>query len=179
MRVLRRRLLRAVAKITGAKLIPLSIRSALGMSEVSGVGDKKHAPERRGKYWSLSVDQCAICAEDASYSITDPRHDVYTTSSWTAPLSSQPAPSGESPQFPLNTPYITSCSHQYCYVCLSERMLRAADEREPAWGCLRCEAAVLHAERVDMETVENRSDGDPDLQDASFNSEDFLTSTSE
>ena len=151
----------------------------MGMPEVPRPADAEKAAERRGKHWSLSTDQCAICAEDASFSITDPHRDMYSTSSWSVPSSSQPTPLDESPRFPLHTPYITSCLHQYCYVCISERMLRAADEGEPAWECLRCEAMVLNADRVDGETAEESCSDDLDLEETSLKSEDFLTTTSE
>ena len=57
-------------------------------------------------------------------------------------------------------------------------MLRAADEGEHAWDCLRCEAMVLHANRVEVEAAESDSDADLELDD-SRKGEDFLTSTSE
>ncbi|KAF8489122.1 Pex12 amino terminal region-domain-containing protein [Gautieria morchelliformis] len=179
-RVLRRRMRRAASNISRAKIIPSFVRQPLGKLDVPGPTDKEEAVERRGKYWSLPEDQCAICAEDASFSITDPRHDMYTFRSLTEPSSSQPARSDDSPRFPLQTPYITSCLHQYCYVCVSERMLRAADEGEPAWECLRCVAMVLSADRVDADTAqEARTNVDVDLDEASLKSEDFLTTRSE
>lgn len=58
-------------------------------------------------------------------------------------------------------------------------MLRAADEGEPGWECLRCDAMVLNADRVDVETAEDRSDAELDLDGASLKSDDFLTTTSE
>jgi peroxin-2 len=147
------------------------------MLDVPGPADKEEAVERRGKYWSLPEDQCAICAEDASFSITDPRHDMYTSRSLPN-SSSQPAHSDVPPRFPLQTPYITSCLHQYCYVCVSERILRAADEGEPTWECLRCVAMVLSADRVDADIAQEIRTN-VDLEEASFKSEDFLTTRSE
>jgi len=51
------------------------------------------------------------------------------------------------PKYPINTPYKASCGHVYCYVCISDRLLRAADEDEKFWECLRCQQQVRHASR--------------------------------
>lgn len=53
------------------------------------------------------------------------------------------------PTYPINTPYKTSCGHVYCYVCISDRILRATDEGEKYWECLRCDEKVTHASRRD------------------------------
>ena len=173
-------MLRAASTISYAQILSSSVRSVLGIAEVTKQADTEKPVKRRGKYWALSADQCAICAEDASFRMIDPRHDMYTTSSWSVLSSSQPKPLDEPPQFFLHTPYITSCLHQYCYVCISERMLRAGDEREPVWECLRCEAMVLNADRVDMGTSEeSRSDADVDLEETSVENEGFLTTRSD
>lgn len=58
-------------------------------------------------------------------------------------------PSLVPPTYPISTSYITSCGHVYCYVCISDRILRAADEGEKYWECLRCEERVTHANRRD------------------------------
>jgi len=61
-------------------------------------------------------------------------------------------------------------------------MLRAADEGEQAWECLRCEEHVLTADRAgNGDAVEDlaSSRGELELEEASLTSEDFLTSASE
>jgi len=146
------------------------------MQETIEGGEK--AAARRGKYWPLSEDQCAICAEDASFSITDPHHDIYTTAAVSIPSSSA-EPNNEPPRYPIQTPYISSCEHIYCYVCLSERMLRAADDGERGWECLRCENMVLSADRVEGGTSEEARSDDFELDGVSLESEEFLSIASE
>lgn len=53
------------------------------------------------------------------------------------------------PAYPINTPYKASCGHVYCYVCIADRLLRAADEGEKYWECLRCEEKITHVNRQD------------------------------
>lgn len=55
----------------------------------------------------------------------------------------------DEPQFPLNLPYVASCGDVYCYHCIAERMMRAADEEpdEGGWKCLRCGQNVKHSDR--------------------------------
>lgn len=57
---------------------------------------------------------------------------------------------GESP-YPITTPYLASCGHTYCYACLAERMLRAADDSSRGWTCLRCAEEVRSADRYMLE----------------------------
>ncbi|KAF8592604.1 hypothetical protein K439DRAFT_1650253 [Ramaria rubella] len=169
-RVLRRRISRAVSQISSSKIVPSLIGIPLGMQEAPSI-DKENSIKWRGKYWSLPENHCAICAEDGSFNIIDPRHEMYTPN---------PEPAAdESPKYPIHTPYITSCLHQYCYVCLSERMLRAADDGERGWECLRCEALVLSADRFSGNGTTESGFENLDLDLASLESEDFLTTTSE
>ncbi|KAF8663453.1 hypothetical protein AX16_001023 [Volvariella volvacea WC 439] len=123
--------------------------------------------QRRGKYWSLPLDQCAICAENVSMNLNLSEPANAFTSLTGSPLSSSgTAPddisSSEPPAYPLYTPYVTSCGHFYCYHCITERMLRAADEveEEGGWECLRCCEVVKFTERyvVDMGSDHATSD---------------------
>lgn len=55
------------------------------------------------------------------------------------------------PPYPITTPYLASCGHTYCYVCLAERMLRDADDGSRGWTCLRCAEEVRSADRYMLE----------------------------
>jgi len=77
-RKVRRRLARFFSKaIDPSVLLPASVLARLpsaGASSPSPPAGDPSASEpqqegRRGKYWALSSDQCAICAENASYDI--------------------------------------------------------------------------------------------------------------
>jgi len=50
-------------------------------------------------------------------------------------------------QHPIQTPYVTSCGHRYCYFCISEKILRAAEE-DSYWECLVCSRPVYNILRV-------------------------------
>lgn len=141
-------------------------------------------PRKRGKYEMLSEDQCAICAENASYSL-DIGHSAdaiaFSTSLPPAQESLQLASSDEIPMFPIHTPYITSCGHLYCYYCITDRMMRTADEEaETGWECLRCAEHVRSADRWETEPSTNRgtdSDGDYEFS-SEFGSADLSGSVS-
>lgn len=161
MHKVRRRISRLYSKVTPSALIPAPIRSRLGLKDPSEPPslDSLEVLEKKGKYWNLSVDQYAICAEDASYSLSSLKeHSAPSSSSpYSIPssrsLKTDSDPSGEPtslsssnlpPPFPITTLYITSCGHTYCYFCLSKRMIRASvgDDvyaDEDGWECLRCE----------------------------------------
>jgi peroxin-2 len=51
---------------------------------------------------------------------------------------------------PIQTPYVTSCGHRYCYFCVSEKILQAAEE-DIYWECLRCSLPVYNILRVQAE----------------------------
>jgi len=155
---------------------PISLTSLLPFRNkllpVPPHNDDEPAPtETKGPYWSLSEDQCAICAENASYNLNfaDSSNALTALSSVASNLAPEHDPdSNEPPQFPITTPYMTTCGHVYCYYCIADRMLRVADEGDeevPGWECLRCTQVVKDAERVEME-VEGSSVGE-------FNSSEF------
>lgn len=95
------------------------------------------------------------------------------------------------PTHPITSPYITSCLHTYCYLCISERLIRAVDEggdgEEGWWECLRCEEPVRSCERVEgvysqIRQGDASSDGFSDLGEgvdtASMDSDDFPSGSS-
>ncbi|KAF9651226.1 hypothetical protein BDM02DRAFT_3110939 [Thelephora ganbajun] len=170
-RILRRRLARLAAQMK-----PISLTSLLPFQSkllpIPLHNDDGPAPtETKGPYWSLSEDQCAICAEDASYNLNfaDSSNALTALSSVAPNLTPEhDSDSNEPPRFPITIPYITTCGHVYCYYCIADRMLRVADEGDgevPGWECLRCTRVVKDAERVEMEVEESSV--------AEFNSSEF------
>jgi peroxin-2 len=138
----------------------------------------------KGRYWPLPLDQCAICASKGAQGL-----DVLQSANPVISLSPEPSESlapppsttstdEESPPFPVNTPYITSCGHIYCYNCVAEQMMQSAEDSntvESTWVCLRCSQPVKEADRLlideDMESEMNTSDyefsSDMDVTDLS------------
>ncbi|KAK7470474.1 peroxisome assembly protein (Peroxin-2) [Stygiomarasmius scandens] len=112
----------------------------------------------RGKYHSLSENQCPICAENASLSLNNLASAANATSVFSNATAQEEDPEGI-PSFPIYTPYITSCGHIYCYHCIADRMLRSADESgdtsEGGWECLRCAETVTSADRYLVEFGED------------------------
>lgn len=155
------------------------------MQTAIGLSPQQHpnSEKIRGKYWSLPLDQCAACHEDAALKLNLADASNAMTSFSSQPYSSSsagPPPQtegteAEPPTHPLNTPYITSCDHVYCYVCVTERMLRTADDRSGVgpggtrWECLRCGQGVSGVDRVEMAMEET----DSDLGSSSLNGVDF------
>lgn len=146
-RTLRRGFVRGMSKITSA-LIP-------------SPNDRKSRQRKHGKYEALPVDQCAICAENASYTLDLGYSADALTSLMPYPptkeRSSQSASDDEIPTFSIHTPYVTSCGHMYCYYCITERMMRTAEEgAETGWECLRCAEHVRSADRWEEEASVGR-----------------------
>ncbi|KAG2349044.1 hypothetical protein BDR05DRAFT_956420 [Suillus weaverae] len=119
---------------------------------------QKICAPKRGKYYSLPPDQCAICAENASLNVNlgDAAGVLgsYTPAfpaSSNSDVSDNTEGDGE-PPCPITTPYLASCGHIYCYACLAERMLRAADDGSCGWTCLRCVEEVRSADRYRLES---------------------------
>lgn len=109
------------------------------------------AETKRGTFFSLSSDQCAICAQNASYDLAVISSDPSGFISYAAEPSSSADESStttEPPQYPITAPYKASCGHVYCYFCLSERLLRAIDDGDEGWDCLRCTALIRSCNRV-------------------------------
>lgn len=121
-----------------------------------GLGSSTQAQQtltkRRGRYWTFPADQCAICAENASFNfnISEPTN-VFSSIATPAPAVAAENSENEPPTFPINTPYQASCGDTYCYHCIAERLLRTVDEgdaTEGGWECIRCAEVVKTAERV-------------------------------
>jgi peroxin-2 len=159
-----RTLHRRFARLT-AQVKPISLTSLLPFRNkflpIPPNADDAPAPaETKGPYWSLSEDQCAICAENASYNLNfaDSSNALTALSSVAPNLAPEhDRGSGEPPRFSITIPYITTCGHIYCYYCIADRILRVADEGDgevPGWECLRCTQVVKGAERVEMEVEE-------------------------
>ncbi|EIW61839.1 peroxisomal biogenesis factor 2 [Trametes versicolor FP-101664 SS1] len=146
---------------------------------------------RRGKFWTLPEDQCAICAENASTNLADPAAALSSLTSFSPYAttgSDGPAESSDPeqvPQHPIHTPYVTSCGHVYCYYCVTDRMMRTADERSGVgpkgtqWKCLRCAEGVAAADRTEADAegpeYESGVDDDDDAMSFEFGSESMDT----
>ncbi|KAJ3573346.1 hypothetical protein NP233_g2484 [Leucocoprinus birnbaumii] len=143
-----------------AALISTSITTPLGLSssqKSSAISSKK-----RGKFWSLPVDQCAICAENASFSLNVSEPTNMFTALVPQPSSSIDGSDQEPPAHPINIPYVASCGDIYCYSCIAERLMRTADDldSEHGWECLRCLEEVTAADRYEVEVQEVESGSD-------------------
>lgn len=106
----------------------------------------------KGPYWALPSDQCAICAENASYSLNVNQPINVFTSISSNTLTAETTATGngdEVPAFPIHTAYVASCGDVFCYSCLAERMLRVADDEGEGqfWECIRCGTSVRSADR--------------------------------
>jgi peroxin-2 len=103
-----------------------------------------------GPYHTLPIDQCAICAQAASFDVAllSSNAPIKSSSSDTKPALEND-PEAAPPLYPLNTPYTASCGHAYCYICLSTAILRAADDDGIPWACLRCVKPIQWIERVE------------------------------
>ncbi|KAJ8523490.1 hypothetical protein ONZ45_g126 [Pleurotus djamor] len=105
---------------------------------------------RRGLYWKMPADQCAICAENASVNLnpSDPSNAFSTLAANIPSAYGGEVSEQEPPSFPINTPYIASCGDVYCYHCIAERLVHASEETEGGWECVRCAEVVKSAERL-------------------------------
>ncbi|GLB33946.1 putative pex2 / Pex12 amino terminal region [Lyophyllum shimeji] len=158
-RSIRRRMNRIASVIS-----PSAVLSSLGVKhtpDAKTVAGK--ALQKKGKYWSLPQDQCAICAENASMNlnISEPTN-AFTTLTQAVVEDSAPVSETEPPAYPIYTPYLTSCGDIYCYSCIAERLMQAVDaaEDERGWTCLRCSSEVTSAERYIVEMGSDVSGSD-------------------
>ncbi|KIO24499.1 hypothetical protein M407DRAFT_76877 [Tulasnella calospora MUT 4182] len=119
-----------------------------GYASASAYSNAQPGPSKlAGKYASLPEDCCAICAEDASSAATGASLALQTGGS----VPSLSLSTDSVPTFPITIPYRTSCGHEYCYSCLTVRMLRAHEDGDPGWECLRCKETVKSAFREELE----------------------------
>ncbi|KAF8076535.1 peroxisomal biogenesis factor 2 [Lyophyllum atratum] len=160
-RSIRRRINRIVNYIS-----PSTILSSLTGKSSSSPSDAKpttgNTPQKRGKYWSLPQDQCAICAENASLNLNiSDSSNAFTSFTAGSIEDSSPGSDTEPPAFPIYNPYLASCGHIYCYHCIAERLIQAADSEDDLdWTCLRCSAGVKNAERYAVEIGSDVSGSD-------------------
>ncbi|KAF8165215.1 Pex12 amino terminal region-domain-containing protein [Crassisporium funariophilum] len=148
-RVIRRRVYRALSL--------LSMPSAYSLLPFRNLVDPKRDSKRVGRnrqkwgYATLPEDQCAICAENATFNLnlSEPTNLFTSLAAGPTTQSIDPSSHSDSPAYPLYTPYQTSCGHIYCYHCIAERMMRTADDAidESGWECLRCGEEVKEAHR--------------------------------
>ena len=120
---------------------------------------------RPGKFWALTDDQCAICAENASFSLHLSEPTSLFTNAETESVGlnlSDPSSYTDGPKYPIYTPYQTSCGHIYCYHCIAERIMRMADESDDDqyWACLRCGERVTEAHRYAVEISESEKESE-------------------
>ncbi|KAI0251291.1 Pex12 amino terminal region-domain-containing protein [Lactifluus subvellereus] len=145
-------------------LVPVSARPIFGLEPC--VERRKDAQlHRRGRLAHLREDECAICHESAATTldIANPIHALELASAIQPQSTSDSHPvemRHEPPTHPLTTPYRTSCGHVYCYTCIAEKMLRAADEGGGPWECLRCAEPVSSVERFHVQNMYWASEGD-------------------
>ncbi|EJD01396.1 uncharacterized protein FOMMEDRAFT_111183 [Fomitiporia mediterranea MF3/22] len=168
----------------------LTWSSILPSSSATLSQDPSQKPVDRGRFFSLSDDQCAICAERVSFGLSSLTSvgtsteanpfGAYLQSAASLPSSSSAEGNADHnvdgpPTHPITTPYRASCGHIYCYACLSEKLLRAVDDGEDGWSCLRCTELVRSCERVDAilhDDSSRTSDGwEADEDIASFESD--------
>ncbi|KAF9247336.1 Pex12 amino terminal region-domain-containing protein [Melanogaster broomeanus] len=173
-RSIQRRITRLMSRLTFPAILPGSSAATL------------RSPSRKhGKYEALPADQCAICAENASYTLNlGYSADALTSLTSAKEGTSQPAADDEVPPFPIYTPYVTSCGHVYCYHCIAERMMRTADDGlESGWECLRCAESVKSADRLEAAHSDTMSEyefsSEFDTTDMSGSASSYLGSMSE
>ncbi|TFK43407.1 Pex12 amino terminal region-domain-containing protein [Crucibulum laeve] len=164
-RYIRRRFYRIAAYLSPTALLSIFPSKHMAILSHTSASSEEMWPQKqkRGPYWTLSEDECAICAENASFSlnVTEPAN-AFTSLANSTPSASGSTPSStEPPTYPIYNPYITSCGHLYCYHCVAERMLRTADEAddESGWVCLRCSEEVKGAGRYVVEISESEVSG--------------------
>lgn len=141
----RRRITRVLAK--ASSLLAESAAPLFGWTTTTS--DTILKPKKSGKFASLPENSCAICAEDSG----GPADVPLSHSTPSPPAHSSQQPSYEPPQYPINTPYTTSCGHTYCYYCLTTRMMQAVEMDEAGWECLRCGDVVKGAKRDEAEVA--------------------------
>jgi peroxin-2 len=131
-------------------------------SLLPGSQNSQNVPDtrRRGKYYTLPLDQCAICAENASFNLN--LVDAITPLTVPSEPPSITARSrDEPPPYSITTPYVTSCGHIYCYHCIAEHLVRAADDRttgkDGQWECLRCTESVRSCSRLEADMLPDES----------------------
>jgi peroxin-2 len=93
--------------------------------------------------------QCLICVE---------RSLSEQSSNPTRTIEAQNADLDAPPRFLPQIPYVTSCGHTYCYVCLYDRVVEVAEEDNALWKCPNCQQPVTNISRVHEDTLGNVED---------------------
>ncbi|KAG2156190.1 Pex12 amino terminal region-domain-containing protein [Suillus clintonianus] len=144
--------------LVNSRSVARRLTSALSSILPAPSRSQKIRTPKRGKYYALPPDQCAICAENAALNVNLSDAAGALASYTPAFPASSNNDAGENnieedgePPYPITTPYLASCGHIYCYACLAERMLRAADDGSCGWTCLRCAEEVRSADRYRLE----------------------------
>jgi peroxin-2 len=142
---MRRKITRNLSKIQFSALLPQGLRTQTPK-------ESDTIETKRGRFYLLPENQCAICAEDASMDVSLLKEINSANQQLQGGNPTLNAPkASEVPAYPINTPYKVSCGHVYCYVCIADRLLRAVDEGENYWECLRCDERVYNAGRWEIE----------------------------
>lgn len=167
-RAVRRRFYKLTTMLSPSLLLSLSPFKGI-LKPSSGWRQGERPPQKRGKYWALPDDQCAICAENIAFNLNVSDSTNAFTSFTSDPTLNSPE---DAPAHPIHNPYQTTCGHIYCYQCIAERMLRIADEaddEEQGWECLRCSEQVKESRRYQVEVTE--SEGDMSASEYEFSSD--------
>lgn len=136
---------RATSATLTAMTAPFSALSKLITGNTLHDGKLQTTNRHGGPYDGLPEDECAICHENAGFKVDlSSRVRGNPTTDHTASVHTD----NESPIYSILTPYRTSCGHVYCYVCISDRLLRAVDDGTQSWPCLRCAEPVYKTERI-------------------------------
>ena len=141
----------------------ISWSSILPSSSASSSQSSSQVSLQRGAFFTLPENQCAICAENSSFGLSSlggtgassesNTFAAYLESAARLPSTSSALATAEEsedgpPTHLITTPYRASCGHVYCYLCLSEKLLRAVDDGDDGWTCLRCSETIRSCERV-------------------------------
>lgn len=153
-KMVRKRVYRLVSWLSPHSVLNLLPENALAKLGIAAQTRSTSSSKKEGKFASLSEDQCAICAENASFNLNPSDHTNAFTTMAAEPTDADD--SGHVPTYPIYIPYATCCGHVYCYHCLAERMVRAAEgeDEDQGWECLRCGEEVRKADRYSVEVPE-------------------------
>ncbi|KAF7776033.1 hypothetical protein Agabi119p4_4426 [Agaricus bisporus var. burnettii] len=144
-----RRLLSCASPSRILSLIPASAARRLGLA--NSLQSSGSTIKKRGKYWALPPNECAICAEKSSLNLIT--HEPPSMFSNLAPQSTPSETAENEPiAHPINVPYVASCGDIYCYSCIAEHLMRTADDldKQHGWECLRCGGEITSANRSDI-----------------------------
>ncbi|KAJ3548468.1 hypothetical protein NMY22_g1251 [Coprinellus aureogranulatus] len=128
---------------------------------------------REGIYASLPENQCAICAENASFNLNPSNQSNALTVLAATPLQLEDTHSENTSLYPIHIPYVTNCAHIYCYHCVAERMIQVMDgeKSDEGWECLRCAEKVKAADRYSIGVPEHPGSEDLEGSEYEFSSD--------